>query len=145
MRKVPKLIRPSTRTRDIAPQQMLFLFAFVMTLLFSTASSLTCYDSSSLAGEERPLTQTPCAVNTVCMYYESTVIDGYVQQCATVNTCSNQQDNSLLKNVECCSNDLCNAAGDQPSSSSSLAPSNCAVWLSLLAFFALKENFSFQQ
>ena len=98
---------------------LLLLFAFA--LIFN-ASALTCHDSSSFEGEERDPTEPTCPVNSVCMYYESKSIDGYVQQCALPSYCTTrQEDTNFWQNTKCCDTDLCNDSADDQSSSASYA------------------------
>ena len=110
-----------------------------MSLSIHDVFSLSCYNSDTFVGEERSLTEPVCPVNSVCMYYESTLVDGYAQSCAIPSYCATKEaDTTFFKNVICCNTDLCNDASGQqqpstPSSSSSLAVESLLILL-LLCF-----------
>jgi hypothetical protein len=108
---------------------MIFAPFLVWGMLFAgtTSANLLCYDSDTMKGDERPLTEQTCTVNSVCEYKESVQIDGYVQNCANPSFCtSDQADSVLWKNVICCTTDFCNVASGQPPVTNSTTPPSSA-------------------
>lgn len=118
--------------------QTFFFSIFLVSLSHQVESAnLICYDSNTMEGDERPLTEQTCGVNSVCQYSESVHIDGYLQQCSLPSSCESRKDDSrLYKNVVCCTHDLCNAADGQPSTEDSAASaSQFKTMFNFISFF----------